>query len=190
MFIVRCAVLSVLFKLALVKRNTTTSHTLSLTYHIGHHDSPVPHTWFLHHYMLVSNKHCPLTFPKFTNCTHLVTLLIQSGDVALNPGPVNFGFVNCRSVRNKYLAIADVISSQSLDIIGLTETHIRCYDTSSFLSELTPDGFKFLQVPRQNKLGGGLGFFVNKNFSCNIVSSPVYDSFEHMVLTVKWLIIA
>ena len=140
----------VLFKLPLVKSNISSLHTLSLAYHIGHRESPVPLTWFLHQYMLVSNKYCSLTFPKFTNCTHLVTLLILSSDVALNPGPVNFGFVNFRSVHNKHVAITDIILSQSIDIARLTETHIRGNDTSSFLRD----------------------FFVNNNFSCNVVSSP------------------
>ena len=33
-----------------------------------------------------------------------LALVLLSGDVALNPGPLKFGFANCRSIRNKTTA--------------------------------------------------------------------------------------
>ena len=71
----------------------------------------------------------------FTNSqgyvSHLPSLLLLAGDIEINPGPVNFGFVNCRSIRNKGPAIADLLTSASLDVFGMTETHIRSTDTPS-----------------------------------------------------------
>ena len=37
----------------------------------------------------------------------IFVLLLLCGDISLNPGPVSFGVINCRSVRNKCPTIAD-----------------------------------------------------------------------------------
>ena len=65
-------------------------------------------------------------------------LLLLCGDVATNPGPTNFGFVNCRSIRNKGPLLYDPIQRSDLDILGLVETHIRPTDTDGLLNSLTP----------------------------------------------------
>ena len=59
---------------------------------------------------------------KFKN---LLLLLLLCGDVASNPGPTSFGFVNCRSIRNKGPLLQDLIKRGDLDILGLVEMHIR-----------------------------------------------------------------
>ena len=38
-----------------------------------------------------------------------LALVLLSGDVALNPGPLKFGFANCRSIRNKGPILCDEI---------------------------------------------------------------------------------
>ena len=186
MFFTRFVFFAVLCHLALVKRTSSVSHTLTLTYHIGTNVVTVPNTWFIYQYKLGLSTYCPLSFPYNANFPQLITLILLSGDVALNPGPINFAFSNCRSVRNKHAALVDLVSSNSIDILGLTETHIRNNDTPSFLSELTPSGYKLLHVPRPTKLGGGVGFFVNKHFNSCVVPSPTFGSFEHVVVSVKW----
>ena len=45
---------------------------------------------------LGNSKQVPLQL-KLKN----LLLLLLCGDVAVNPGPTNFGFVNCRSIHNK-----------------------------------------------------------------------------------------
>ena len=68
---------------------------------------------------------------------------------------VNFGFGNCRSIRNKGPAILDFITSAGIDILGLTETHIRINDTQSFLNDLTPHGRALLHRPIMERLEAG-----------------------------------
>ena len=112
---------------------------------------------------------------KFKN---LLLLLLLCGDVASNPGPTNFGFVNCRSIRNKGPLLHDLIKCGDLDILGLVETHIRPNDTDGLLSSLTLADYNFIQKPRCTGRGGGVGFLCRKTFSPSIVSSPVFRSFE------------
>ena len=119
---------------------------------------------------------------KFNN---LLLLLLLCGDVASNPGPTNFGFVNCRSIRNKGPFLHDLIKCGDLDILGLVETHIRPNDTDGLLSSLTPADYNLIQKPRCTGWGGGVGFLCRKTFSSSIVSSPVFRSFEIIILSFK-----
>ena len=83
--------------------------------------------------------------------TWSVALVLLSGDVALNPGPLKFGFANCRSIRNKGPILCDEIQTGNFDVFGLTETHIKALDTPSFLNELTPEDFSLVHTNRENK---------------------------------------
>ena len=68
-----------------------------------------------------------------------LALVLLSGDVALNPRPMKFGFTNCRSIRNKGPILCEEVKTGNFDVFGLTETHIKTLDTPSFLNELTPE---------------------------------------------------
>ena len=59
-------------------------------------------------------------------------LLLLGGDVSLNPGPLTLGVVNGRSVTNKDPLLADIVTSNDLDFLCLTETHVRPPDSDSF----------------------------------------------------------
>ena len=80
-----------------------------------------------------------------------LALVLLSGDVALNPGPLKFGFANCRSIRNKGPILCDEIQTGNFDVFGLTVTHIKALDTPSFLNELTPEGFSLVHTNRESK---------------------------------------
>ena len=47
-------------------------------------------------------------------------LVLLSGDVALNPGPMKFGFTNCRSIRNKGPTLCEEVKTGNFDVFGLT----------------------------------------------------------------------
>ena len=64
-----------------------------------------------------------------------------------------------------------------MNILGLVETHIRPNDTDGLLSSLTSAGC--------TGRGGGVGFLCRKTFSPSIVSSPVFRSFEIIILSFK-----
>ena len=93
----------------------------------------------------------------------LSILLLLCGDISLNPGPISFGVVNCRSVRNKGPSILDIMTTDSISILAMTETQIRPSDNDSFLRSITPVGFTLCHRPRPHGLGGGVGFFVIEN---------------------------
>ena len=66
----------------------------------------------------------------------LLILLLLSGDTSLNLGPINFGFVNCSSVRNKNPLIGDTIVLNNLYILALTETNKQTSDIDSLYTEV------------------------------------------------------
>ena len=67
----------------------------------------------------------------------LMLLLLLGGDVFLNPCLLTLGVFNARSVRNKGPLLADMVASNDLDFLCLTETHIRPFDSDSFLRPIT-----------------------------------------------------
>ena len=81
----------------------------------------------------VRNYSCKIfsnRFPAHANVRCLLILLLLSADTALNSGPINFGFVNCYSIRDNGPLIGDTFVSNNLDI---AETHIQNSDTDSLL---------------------------------------------------------
>ena len=70
-------------------------------------------------------------------------LLLLSSDVSLNPGPIALGVLNARSIRNKGPALADTMAANNLDLLCLTETHVRSSDTEGLLCFVTPPGCDF-----------------------------------------------
>ena len=111
-------------------------------------------------------------------CFRQLTLVLLSGDVALNPGPMKFGFANCRSIRNKGPTLCEEVKTGNFDAFGLTETHIKALDTPSFLNELTPEDFCLVHTNRENKRGGGVGFFIKSALHFKTIHSPEFSSLE------------
>ena len=111
----------------------------------------------------------------------LMLLLLLGGDVSLNPGPFTLGVLNARSVRNKGPLLADMVASYDLDLLCLTETHIRPFDSDSFLRSVTPPDFNFPHKPRPSGIGGGVGFFIRSSYRPHIIETPCYQSFENIV---------
>ena len=108
-----------------------------------------------------------------------LALVLLSGDVALNPGPMRFGFANCRSIRNKGPTLCEEVKTGNFDVFGLTETHIKALDTPSFLNELTPEDFSLVHTNRENKRGGGVGFFIKSALDFKTIHSPEFSSLEN-----------
>ena len=86
----------------------------------------------------------------------------SSCDVTVNHGPTNFGFINCRSIRNKGPLLHDLTQCSDLDILGLVET--RPADPDGLLNSLTPINYNLIQKPRCIGLGGGVGFLAENPF--------------------------
>ena len=68
--------------------------------------------------------------------------------------------INIQSVGNKTNTIRSTINDQDLDIYMLTETWLsNNISESSKIKEMTPNTHVFKHVPRENRNGGGVGFF-------------------------------
>ena len=111
-------------------------------------------------------------------------LLLLCGNVASNRGPTNFWFVNYRSILNKGPLLHDLIQCRDLDILALAETHIRPTDTNVILTSLTSANYNFFKNLQCTGLDGGVGF-QRRKISSSIVSSPVFRSFESIILSFK-----
>ena len=63
-------------------------------------------------------------------------------------------------------------------LLAVTETWLRPEDTESFISSITPPGYKFTHVPRNVKKGSGVGLFIKEDLSFEQVSENSYQAFE------------
>ena len=123
---------------------------------------------------------------KFSNLVSgrgLMLLLLLGGDVSFNPGPLTLGVVNTRSIRNKGPIIANIVASNDLDILCLTEAHVCPYDSDSFLQSITPADYIFPHRPCSSGIGSGVGFFIRSSYSLHTMESPFYQSFKNMVVS-------
>ena len=132
----------------------------------------------------------PLSIQSSVHSSSFHFLLLLSGDIALNPGPMpthdfRFGFTNIRSIRNKSAAISQLLVSHGMDLFGLTETWLTPSETDSFMKEITPSGYVFHHRPRSKHGGGGVGYFFREYLDCSIIKTGIFDSFEHTVLNCK-----
>ena len=97
-------------------------------------------------------------------------LLLLGGDVSLNPGPLILGILNARS-RIKGRFPADMVASNDLDFLCLTETHIRPFHSDSFLRAITPPDFSFPHKPHLSGIGGGVSFFIRSSYRPHNIES-------------------
>ena len=145
----------------------------------AHGLTSLPCPYRLHSYVL--NTH---HFPCVAKRHGLATLLLLCSDISLYPGPISFGVVNCRSVRNKEPCINDTVTINSVNILAVTETHIRREEMDSLLHSITPTGFKFCHKPCIHSCGGGDGFFINKAIQFRSVDTSTFSSFEHISIAI------
>ena len=108
-------------------------------------------------------------------------MLLLSGDVNLNPGPVtaspsssnvetscslNLTLLNARSVASitpeldKPAVIQELIAHHSTDLFVVTETWLSVDTLPSILNSLTPPGYSIIHSPRLNSKGGGLALIL------------------------------
>ena len=73
-------------------------------------------------------------------------------DVSLNPGPLTLVL----NARNKGPLLANMVASNDLDFLCLT--HIRPFDSDSFLWFITPPDFIFPHRPHPSSISGGVDF--------------------------------
>ena len=121
----------------------------------------------------ISNTSCPPLIRVAKKCSYVCScrkfstlvngrgllLLLLLGDVSLNPGPLTLGVLNARSVRKRGPLLTDIVASNDLDFLCLTETHFCPFDSDSFLQSITPPDFIFPHRPSPSGIVGGVVFF-------------------------------
>ena len=100
--------------------------------------------------------------------TVLITLLLLSGNIESNPGPISSAFINIgvwnvRSAVNKTASIHTTITDFDLDALAVSETWIRADDPPAIQLDPAPQGYNILHVhraagPDGPRRGGGLAF--------------------------------
>ena len=86
------------------------------------------------------------------NCSNYLNAHYQS---------LKFCVLNARSVRNKTADILDYICECKLDVVGITKSWLSS-DDAAVRTELCPDGYKFLDHPRNVLRSGGTGQHVTQ----------------------------
>jgi hypothetical protein len=119
-------------------------------------------------------------------------MLLLISVLELNPGPLNFGVLNARSVISKGPLIQDLISSNSFDLLAVTETWTINDDPDAVLLDVVPQGYRVLHESRTGSTaatrGGGLCFIYRNNL--NVKPHPLQrklrcTTFELQLLSVS-----
>jgi len=152
-----------------------------------------------HHtiYTQVTHLHLHLPIRRIPS-TSLVVLLL-SGDIQPNFGPVSTAFnvctLNIRSFLNplKYTAISDLAQSRNIHLFAFTATRITPSATPAELFNATPLGFTLISCPRPASttltkfhiVGGGTAFLIRE--PATLLSTPTHSfkSFEMSYVTLK-----
>ena len=100
---------------------------------------------------------------------------------------IKVGTWNARSMTNKVTSICDLIISEALDILVVTESWMRgnTLDDSVIadLSATLPD-FNYYQLPRLSR-GGGVFVLYHHSFKVTMNKATQFKSFEHLDLSVS-----
>jgi hypothetical protein len=76
---------------------------------------------------------------------------------------INLIHINCRSMKKNFGNIVNLLSllSKPLTAIAVSETWLSVVNQDTYHIA----GYKFISLPRPDKIGGGVGIFVNDDFS-------------------------
>ena len=87
--------------------------------------------------------------------------------------------LNCRSVTNKTLAVADFIQSHNADLLAITETWLGSGIDKSAISDITPQGYGIHHVSRHGRKEGSVALVYNSNIEVkSIRNEDKWSNFE------------
>jgi len=123
------------------------------------------------------------------NIKNLINIPLSRQQQPRNSLSTKFGLLNIRSMKNKTTQICDLIISNRLDILALTETWLngtdmdnRCFaDINNTLPNYT-----IHHVPRLNRKGGGVALIIRDGFSVVKNSLANIKSFEYQDVTLSY----
>ena len=142
---------------------------------------PYAHFFLPHLRKLRFRRHCHFLF---------FLLLLLSGDIELNPGPIvtssslSLAHLNTRSVssvtesQNKPTLLHDFISDNSIDILSLTETWLPPDTLQSIYNSITPPNYFLLYQSHPEGRGGGIALLYRSYLKITKMPLPLFSSFE------------
>lgn len=100
--------------------------------------------------------------------------------------PLSLFTLNCRSVKNKALSVGDLITSQDIDVLVLTETWLGTSVDDQVIYEVLPPGYSIHHVPRLDKRGGGVAVIFKDGLDVKQTDSTndAFTHFERMECTI------
>ena len=110
----------------------------------------------------------------FGNCTsnYLTEDMLDSFLCSENRSLMNIIHINCRSLCKNFNSIVNLLNrtNSKIDAMGLTETWL----TPNSPDNLNIDGYNFICRSRIDKIGGGVGMFIGKEYVYQIRSDLSY----------------
>ena len=95
----------------------------------------------------------------------------RSGGPNLSCNRLSFGLLNANSVTDRSTAISDVITTEQLDVMAITETWHRA-STDVSLKRCAPTGYAIIDVPRPSR-AGGVALLFNNRFNAKRITFAV-----------------
>ena len=96
---------------------------------------------------------------------------------------IKFGTVNAMSLNNKSLSILDTVLEHKLDILFITETWIND-KKADVLGDLNSNGYTFMNFPREERKGGGIGLLFSDYLQINNLNHASLTSFQYLTCTI------
>ena len=94
---------------------------------------------------------------------------------------VQFCVLNVRPIKNKAMAVKDLVVDQDIDILALTETWLRPGNIDDVeIRTLCANGYRFLHVARGHSRGGGVGLLFKDTLQINSHITGTFTTFELM----------
>ena len=127
----------------------------------------------------------------------LTALLLLLGGVEQNPGPstagstgvarpasaLRLGVLNVRSAVRKAALVHDIIDSQRVDILVLTETWMSSDQPPAVTQDVAPPGFSVIHRFRDSGAGGGVAVVHRRELSIMpVVLTTAVQSLESLML--------
>ena len=127
----------------------------------------------------------------------ILLLLLLSGDIESNPGPVfissdlTFSCLNVRSALSvtncldKPCLLSEFISDYSIDLFALTETWFQPDTPPNVLNSVLPQNYSMVHAPRSIGRGGGIALIHRSQLKVSKISLPAFKSFESLCVTLS-----
>ena len=102
---------------------------------------------------------------------------------------IRLALINAQSVRNKTNMIVDHIIDNDIDVLWITESWLCESGDEKMIKDLTPDGYKFINVPRskgcKEKHRGGIGILYRASYKLNTKTEFNASSLENCEITLN-----